>query len=67
MEIKPGMLVRIKRASIGTPSGSLGFVEGISYVPEIEGLGSLFSVRVYRVPNPELIRRYYAYDLEFYN
>ena len=67
MNIKPGVLVRIKRASIGTPSGSVGFVESISYVPEVEGLDGLFSVRVYRSGRKALLRRYYACDLEFYN
>ena len=67
MDIRPGMLVKIKRASIGVPKGSIGFVERISPVPEIECLSDLFHVRVYVDVRPHFLRRYYAADLEVYN
>ena len=67
MAIRPGMLVKIKRGAIGVPSGSIGFVESISPVPQIECLSDLFHVRVYGDTHPHIIRRYYAADLEVYN
>jgi hypothetical protein len=63
--MKPGDLVRIKRASIGIPKGTLGLITGYSARTPSVVPWTLFDVQLLISNATQIwIRRYYAADME---
>lgn len=63
-EIKPGMLVKITRGSIGAPIGTVAFVQKIEWRKGLPIANTLFSVRLFTGSLSDRCRRYYGADLE---
>ncbi len=66
-EIKPGMLVKITRASIGAPIGTVAFVQKIEWREGLPMEHILFSVRLFTGSPNNRSRRYYGSDLEIFS
>ena len=66
-EIKPGMLVKIMRGSIGAPIGTIAFVKKVEWRKGLPAANTLFSVRLFTGSPNNRNRRYYGSDLEIFS